>query len=106
MSSSIDPIQIENIKQVVSLIDSQARNDSEIADLNYKIIDLTTDIEEQKRINKRNYDLVCSELYKLRIENKDLKLAQKQMEGFISISVILIILLIGPAAYLVILANV
>lgn len=98
MSISIDPIQIENINQIVKLNGNQAKTDCQIADL-------TMELEEQKRINSHNYDLVSSELYKLRIKNKDLKLAQKQLEQFTSISVILIVLLIGLAAYLVILVN-
>lgn len=94
MSISIDPIQIENIKQIVSLSGEQSKTNREIADLTLEIADLNTKIEEQRCNSKHNYDLVCGELYKLRIENKDLKLAQKQLEQFLFISSVLIVLMI------------
>lgn len=94
MSISIDPIQIENINQIVKLTGNQYKTDFQITDLNFEITDLNAKLEEQKRISKHNYDLVCSELYKLRIENKDLKMAHKQLEQFIFISSVLIVLMI------------
>lgn len=105
MSISIDPIQIENINQIVKLNGKQAKTDFRITDLNFEITDLNAKLEEQKCSSKHNYDLVCGELYKLRIENKDLKMAQKQLEQFISISVILIILMIVTLTFLAMILN-
>ncbi|CUW06666.1 hypothetical protein [Leuconostoc gasicomitatum] len=105
MSISIDPIQIENINQIVKLTGNQAKTGCQITDLTLEIADLNTKIEEQRCISKHNYDLVCGELYKLRIENKDLKMAHKQLEQFVYISSVLIILMITAVAVILQFSN-